>query len=353
MSLDCYSPYKIVHHQDKIKQLKAGEQTNPLQVQLVLSNRCNHRCSFCAYRMKDYLSNETFNDQDMLSYEKISEIINDCSDMGIKAIQITGGGEPTVHPLHKQVFTDILDKGMELALVSNGMALKEETCDILGDSSWVRISVDSSNPVSYSMIRNVNQQMFFKTINNIKNLVKYKRKNIIGVGFVLNKENYQEVYDAAKLFKEIGVDNFRISAAFTPMVFPYFKDIIEESKDLSRKAEELTDGNFKVFNLFNDRVKDMFEGTQDYKFCGTKELLAYIGADYNVYTCCTLAYNNKGKIGSIKEQSFKDLWIGEEKQKMFHNHSADLMCQHPCMYKNKNLFLNYCIKDNPQHINFI
>ena len=45
--------------------------------------------------------------------------------------------------------------------------------------------------------------------------------------------------------------------------------------------------------MFDDRVKDMFGEVQDYKFCRIKELLAYVGADYNVYTCCTLAYNKR------------------------------------------------------------
>ncbi len=29
-------------------------------------------------------------------------------------------------------------------------------------------------------------------------------------------------------------------------------------------------------------VKDIFEGVQDYDYCPIKELLSYIGADYNV-----------------------------------------------------------------------
>ena len=66
-----YSPFKIVHHQEKIAQLKRGEQPAPLQVQIIPSNACIHRCTFCAYRMKDYLSNEQFSEKDNLSFEKI------------------------------------------------------------------------------------------------------------------------------------------------------------------------------------------------------------------------------------------------------------------------------------------
>lgn len=350
---DEYSPYKIVHHPRLIEQLKNNEQTVPLQVQIIPSNVCNQRCSFCAYRMPDYLSNQKFNDREILSYEKIIEILDDCVEMGVKAIQYTGGGEPLVHPRIKDIFRETFKRGLDLSLVTNGMALDEELCDILGDASWVRVSVDCASPEIYSFIRNVPSKMYHKTIENIKTLVKYRRTSVIGVGFVVEKENYQEIGEAAKLFKSIGVDNFRISAAFTPMGFAYFNDFMNEAKRQSKEAESLTDENFTVFNLFNDRVGDTFVGMQNYNRCPMKDLLTYIGADYNVYTCCTLAYNERGLIGSIKEQSFKQLWEGEQKVKKFESHNPSIHCQHPCMFKGKNDFINYCIRTDAKHINYI
>lgn len=353
MIKDEYSPYKIIHHLDKIQQLKEDKQTNPLQIQIIPSNKCNQKCSFCAYRLKDYLSNELFDDKLMLSYEKIIETIDCLKEMNINAVQYTGGGEPLVHPRIYDIFKYTLNNNIELALVSNGMALNENLCDLLGDSSWVRISMDSCTPNMYSFLRQVSKNMFEKTINNIKTLVKYKRKNTIGVGFVVEKENYKEIYEAAKMFKEIGVDNFRISAAFTPFGYEYFTDFMNEAKELSSKAAELSDCNFTVFNLFNDRVKDNFEGVQDYSKCYIKDLLTYIAGDYNVYTCCTLAYNKKGLIGSIKDQSFKDLWESSVKTNFFDKHNPSCICRNPCMYKNKNEFIKYLVKKHPKHINFI
>lgn len=265
----------------------------------------------------------------------------------------TGGGEVLMHPRHYDFFQETFDRNIELALVSNGMALKEKTCDLLGDASWVRISVDCATEKTYSSMRKVSEKIFSRTIRNIMDLVKYKRSVVLGVGFVVNKDNYKEIFEAAKMFKDIGVDNFRISAAFTPDGYSYFDNIFDESAYLAKMAQELSDENFTVFNLFNDRMKDMFDGVQDYGFCPTKDLLAYIGADYNVYTCCTLAYNKKGKIGSIKDQSFKELWLGEEKRNMFASHDPNKRCKNPCLYKAKNEFINYCIKDKPKHINFI
>ena len=348
-----YSPFKIVHHLEKIAELREGSQPTPLQVQIIPSNVCNQRCTFCAYRMKDYLSNEQFQERDILSYEKIIETLECFVDMKIGAVHYTGGGEPLVHPRIYDVFKETISRNLELALVSNGMALNEKICELLGDASWVRISMDAATAPLYGFIRNVSPHTFDKVLENIKALVKHRRKSIIGVGFVVEHENYKQIYDAAKLFKELGIDNFRISAAFTPMGYEYFTDIFTEARELSKKAESLSDQNYTVFNLFNERVKDVFEGTQDYDFCPIKDLLAYIGADYNVYTCCTLAYNQRGYIGSIKNQSFAELWKSPEKIKKFKDHNPRFHCKHPCMYKGKNEFINYCTMKNPKHINFI
>jgi len=348
-----YSPFKIVHHLDKLIELKNNKPCVPLQVQMVPSNICNQRCTFCAYRMPDYLSNESFNDREMLSYEKIIETLDCMVRMGVPSIQYTGGGEPLVHPRIKDIFKATLNKKIELSLVSNGQALNEELCELLSESAWLRISVDSGSGQLYSLIRNVSKSKFDIVLNNIRTLVKYKKSNIIGVGYVVEKENYKEILEAAKLFKDIGVDNFRISAAFTPMGYKYFDSFMSEAKELCLAAQSLSTESFTVFNLFNDRVIDTFEGSQDYSFCPIKDLLTYIGADYSVYTCCTHAYNKLGLIGSLKEMYFENLWNSQSKIDMFSNHDPRKICQHPCMYKGKNEFINYCIKPQPKHINFI
>lgn len=348
-----YSPYKIVHHPEKIAQLKRNEQPTPLQVQIIPINACPQKCSFCAYRMKDYTSNEQFFEKDMLSFDKIVETLDCMKDMGIRGLQLTGGGEPLFHPKAHDILKSAFDRNMEIALVSNGQLLTEEMCELLGDAAWVRISMDAASPALYSLIRNVSKTIYTQVLHNIKTLVKYRKKSIIGVGYVVERENFKEIYEAAKIYKDLGIDNFRISAAFTPMGYDYFKDFQDEARDLSRKAESLSDKNFTVFNLFNDRVKDSFEGVQDYSKCPIKDLLTYIGADYNVYTCCTLAYNHRGFIGSIKDKSFKEVWESKEKVEFFAQHDPSKQCQHPCMYKNKNEFINYCTKPNPRHTEFI
>lgn len=353
MIKDEYSPYKLVHHPDVIAKLRSKEHFAPLQVHVVPTNRCNQNCSFCAYRMHGYSSSQNFGTGDVMPSAKLMETINSCANMGVKALQYTGGGEPTVHPNIEQAFELTYDCGLELALVSNGVNWSNKTIELLAGASWVRVSVDAFSPALYSKTRRVPEAHFHKMLANLKALAKTK-EGVLGVGFVITKENWQEVYQACRLFKEIGVDNFRISAAFTDKGLSYFDGWFEDARDLVLETvADFNDDNFTVFNLFNDRISDLFDGVQNYDFCGMKNLVPYIGADQIVYTCCTLAYNDLGVIGSIKDCTFEELWFSADVKEFLAKHNPRHRCRLPCMFEKKNEFIEYCIKSNPKHTAFI
>lgn len=350
---DVYSPYKVVHHINHLQDLKAGIQTVPIQVQMVPSNVCNQRCSFCAYRMKGSLSSEDFINTQTMDTEKVIECLDCFKSMGVRAVHYTGGGEPLVHGQITKIFKHTMDLGLDLALVTNGMAFSQEQIEMLSDVAWVRISVDAADSATYSKLRNTPERTMFQVNTNITELARVKKNMVLGVGFVVCKDNFQEIYEAARIYKEFGVDNFRISAAFHPDGYAHFDSFKDEAAHLAKAAESLSDDKFKVFNLFDERVKDVFMGTQDYDYCPIKDLLTYVGADYNVYTCCTLAYNKRGLIGSIKNQSFKTLWESHDKWEKFLTHNPRVHCKFPCMYAGKNKFINYCINNDAKHTSFI
>lgn len=344
--------------------MRAGLQPVPLQVQMIISDLCNHSCSFCAYRMDGYTSNEMFGEEDpithvvnnnpnrMIPYEKVLEILQDCKEMGVKAIQYTGGGEPTVHPKHKEIFERTLDLGLDLALVSNGTVLREGVPEILARGSWVRFSVDAGTKESYSSIRKVPESYFQRTLDNIKRVVQTPgRKAIVGVGFVVTRENFTEIKQAAEICRDLGVDNLRISAVFTPDDFEYHRTIYPFARDLAREVEQLSTPTFKVFNLFGDRVQDLVDQRPEYEFCSYMHLNTYIGGDQNVYTCCNNAYSRHGFMGSLRTRSFKDFWNSSVKKELYAEFKAS-SCER-CMFNNKNRFANYLLEKNPTHVNYV
>ena len=361
--MSIYGPQKLVHHLPLIKQIGRGIPFTPVHVQLILSDLCNQSCNFCAYRMEGYTSNQLFgigageernnNPNRMIPADKVQEILRDCSLLGVQAIQFTGGGEPTVHPAHVEAISECLKLGMQAALVSNGVLWSERLRDVLLGAAWVRVSVDAANARTYSRIRGVSEGHFSRAIGNLRELCLLKRLRgsqvAIGVGFVVTKDNWQEVCEAAKLAKETGADNFRISGIFQNEGAKYFAEFYEAASDLCQQAQELSGDGFMVFNNFTDRVADQ-EHRPDYERCGYQHLTTYIGGDQNVYRCCNTSYNERGLLGSIKDRSFREFWLSDETHAKLCDFDAR-GCDR-CQFNGQNHFINYALQAATPHVAF-
>lgn len=362
MKQNPYSANKLIYHPEKLLQIRNNEQPLPVHVLIVISDLCNQDCHFCAYRMSGYINNEVFsiiqpdgqvnrNPNRMIPYEKLQEILHDCKRMGVRAIQLSGGGEPTVHPQFGQYVSDILDADIDLGLVTNGLMLKEKDMDNLARSCWVRVSIDAGTPETYSKTRNVSKDHYKRVRENITKLAARDRKATLGIGFVVTKENYRELEDACRQYKEWGADYTRVGGFFQNEGSAYYSEIIDELTETCKRLEKLNDDGYTVYNNFQDRIDDLEQGSPDYGYCGIMNLTTYIGADLNVYTCCNNSYSKKGTIGSLKDQGFYDLWTGEEKRKMFAE--FDPRSCEKCMYNNKNKSILSLVNMPSGHNNFI
>lgn len=352
---DLYSPYKIVHHPDRIQQLRDGVQTVPLHVQFVPSNVCNNGCVFCPYRMQDYPSNQLFDPRIFMPREKVLESLDCFEDMGVKSVLYSGGGEPTCHPNFSEFMYATVTHGLDLGLITNGLALRPEDCSFLGGAAnWVRVSLNAGTPHTYEVVHRRPELFFHQVLDHIATLVEYRTKAVIGVGFMVSRESWQDIPAFIDKMWELGVNNVRLSAVSTAEGSRYFEGWKDEAIDLARAAQKRSTADFKVFDLFSDRLYDMDKAGEPYPLCPCKDLITYVGADCNVYTCCILAYNKAGLIGSIKDQTFKQLWEGRAKHDMFKTFDPLCRCRdHICTYRQKNEFISYCVKADPLDVNFI
>jgi len=360
--MEPYASNKASLHLKQLVQLRQGEQPYPVHVQVIVSDYCNQDCSFCAYRMSGYSSNELFkiidengtvnnNPRRMIPWEKLKEIINDCSEMGVKAIQVTGGGEPTLHPNFNELCELILNKGIGLAVVTNGLLMNKRRAEILANATWTRISVDAGKPETYSKIRNVPKQELAIVEKNVCYLTSLPRKVCVGIGFVVVAENHLEIVDACRQFKAWGVDNVRLSAVFQNDDHKFYDGIYERILEQIAEAKTYNDDRFKIFNNFSSRYADLEQGSPDYKNCGYMNFCTYIGGDQHVYTCCVNAYNHRGQIGSLKNMGFRELWDSRKKQEFFNDFDAR-NCPR-CMFNDKNRAINQLIAEPQSHDNFV
>lgn len=366
MSADAYSAIKVIHHPERMKAYRSGDAFAPSHVEIILSDWCNQNCAFCAYRMDGYTTNALFgvesedgrenNPKRRLETAKVIEILDDCAEMGVGAIQFTGGGEPAAHPDHTKIFGAVLDRGMELALVTNGVMLSKDDISLLGSSAaWVRVSIDAGNDETYSSVRRVPKGQYSRALAAVKGLAEEKRRArsgvVIGVGFVVTPDNWTDVIEATMKAKALGADNIRISAMFSSDDEKPYLHFYDQARDLVRQARECASSEFDVYDRFGDRVEDLRMKSPDYARCGYQHFTTYIGGDLNVYRCCNTAYNERGLLGSLKDQRFAEFWLSPENQASLREFHAPGCSR--CQFNQINRVIAYAAEARPRHANFV
>lgn len=358
-----YSTDKAINHHKSLAILQDGGQPYPVHVQIIPSDYCNQDCNFCAYRSSNYDANPLFkiiepdgtvnhNPKRIIPWPKLQSIVHDCKEMGVRAIQLTGGGEPTLYPQFPQLLNLIIDSGIEFAIVTNGVLAGRSSHHRMAEATWLRFSIDCGNAKTYSRIRSVPEAEFSLVFKNIRTLVNApNRKAVIGVGFVITEDNYNEVVECAHLCKEAGVDNLRISALFQSDHTHYFEKFLPVAQEQLQKVQELATPEFRIFNNFTSRYNDLAQRRPDYSFCPVMHFTTYIAGDQHVYTCCVNSYNLRGDIGSLETQGFKELWDSHHKKKMFDGFDAQ-GCP-LCMFNDKNKSIHKILELPKSHENFV
>lgn len=324
------SSLKPAWHIDRILALRAGEDIIPTHLHLIMSDFCNQNCHFCSYRMDGGFSTELFggeNPKRFMPTAKAKEILRDYHDLGGKAVQFQGGGEPTVHEDHLEIIGYAQSLGLETGLVTNGVRLKDH--EVFRNLDWLRISLDAGTEETYEKIRE--SKAWSKVVKNLSLAASFD-KPLTGAGFVVTRENYREIAEAALIVKDAGLSFMQVSALFSDEGRSYYRDMDIEIPDYGW-----------IVDKFTGRLG--YDVPPDYEFCGYQQFTLYIGADLNVYTCCANAYTLHGKIGDLKEQGFRT-WIARTRRKF------DARSCKNCPFHEQNRVINYLINDQ-QHVNFV
>lgn len=322
----------------------------------------------CAYRMPGYTSSQLFsgdaeqirfpiNPNRQIPTEKALEIVDSCAQLGVEAIQLTGGGEPSIHPGICEVIGRIRDYGLKWSLVSNGYSWPDGLFDRVPSASWVRISVDSANPDSYAQIRQTPRTAFDRVLGNITRMRAEidaaETATTLGFGFVVTPENHSEVYEAARLAKNSGAHNIRFSAMFSQDGMKPYEGIaknVQAGIELARSDFE--DDDFQIVGRFSLALANLRQARPDYERCAYQRFTTYIGGDLNVYVCCVYSYNEHGLIGSIRDRSFADFWRADETREFFEDFDAR-SCER-CQFNDRNRALNAAIDaERPDHVEFV
>ena len=197
---------KVLLYKDNLDGIIDGKLRPPIELSLDPCNACNLKCKWCnAWRVTG--------ENKIMSKEDLFWTIKEVADWGVKGVCMAGGGEPTLHPNLGEAIELCTAKGLESAIISNGLMWSDELIKVMAKHMrWIGVSVDSGKTETFRKEKGIDG--FDQVIDNIKQLVKERNKTKSNVGitfkFVIHMLNQAEIYDTCKLAKEIGVDSIHI-----------------------------------------------------------------------------------------------------------------------------------------------
>ncbi|MGI8838850.1 MAG: SPASM domain-containing protein [Pyrinomonadaceae bacterium] len=231
-------------------------------------------------------------------------------------------GEPLVAKRSVMAAMKLLvDAGLRVGIFTNGVLMDESTWETIVRIAYVHLSLDAARGVTYGLLKYGNRlngtAQFDQALNNLRNLVKFKENTPgsaleINASFILYPENYREVFEAAKILKDIGVTFFRVKRDISGQRLLTSDQKQEALKLLDRIRNELVGEGFQLVEIH--RLNHEEEMERSFSRCLITELVAAIGSDGHLYPCNYHPRPGGATYGSVIDATFREVWEGSKRK---------------------------------------
>jgi MoaA/NifB/PqqE/SkfB family radical SAM enzyme len=362
---------KLAWHRDRLAAWLRGERIAPITIDCSLTTNCSYRCIYCygqLQRMEEHAS---------LGRDVIMRFLDDCAEIGVKAISFVSDGESTCNPHLYEAILRGKSNGLDMALGTNGYLLKDERLsDILPALTYLRFNISAGERDRYAEIHGCAKECFDKVCNTIKKAVAIKNGKklsvTLGLQMVLLPEFEDQLLPLAELGKECGADYLVIKHCSDDEEGSLGVDYSKYAKLIERikAAEARSTEGYQVQAKWS---KILSGGGRCYTRCYGPPFIIQLSGT-GLVAPCGMVFNDKYKylhIGNITEKSFKEIWQSERYWEVMNYIASDAFnaqtdCGTLCLQHKVNEFL-WELKKNPsslatggdgggprpQHVNFI
>ena len=359
--------HKLLWHQDRINRWLAGDHIAPITIDCSLTQACTYNCVYCYGKLQ-------YNRGRSLSKNAIFRFLDDCAEIGVKAVSIVSDGESTCSPHLYGAIARGKANGLDIALGTNGYLLRDDRLpDILPALTYLRFNISAGEERRYRDIHGAPDGAFAKVLGTIGEAVKVKAAGnlpvTIGLQMVLLPEYADQVLPLAELGRKLGVDYLVIKHCSDDeqgslgVEYDKYQDIIP----LLHEAETLSDESYLVKAKWS---KILSGGKRRYSACyGPPFILQLSGT--GLVAPCGMLFNERYKkfhIGNINDTPFKTIWQSERYKEVMRSiaspdFDARTMCGTLCLQHKVNEYL-WELKQSgrplpgpsfpePSHVNFI
>jgi len=340
---------------DKIQSTNWQKGTDgPLIVELDTTEACDLACPGC-------ISEEIMADN-KLSSKRLMEIGKEFKDIGVKGVVLIGGGEPLSHPKIGDFIEYLGENDIAIGITTNGTFIHKNLETIAKYSSWTRVSMDAATTEMFEILRPTKGggSKFDLVINNMKNLAKIKTGKL-GYSFLIRTEvegdrivsNIHEIYDAAKLAREIGCDYFEVKPSYqyrnnaVHSLVKHPKEHLDQARHEIERLNELVTDNFSIIKAItlDASLKGGEETLQpkEYTTCPATELRTLVTPS-GVYVCPYWRGKQQFNVGNILENSLQDIWHSSRRKEVQTWLDPSKHCGFNCLRHETNLEIFKIIK---------
>ncbi|MBU2459311.1 MAG: hypothetical protein KKB29_03035 [Nanoarchaeota archaeon] len=124
--------FKLARHSQLVEYLE-GEQIFPIEVEISPSRVCNAKCPVCFYGKEE----ERIRGPKYFEESRMEKLIEEFSVLGVKSIDWSGGGEPTLHPSFPQFAEWAKQNGIKQGLFTNALEPIQYDPSLF---EWIRVT---------------------------------------------------------------------------------------------------------------------------------------------------------------------------------------------------------------------
>ena len=353
-----FQSMKILAHADRLDQIVRGERPYPLDWHIYSSNQCNHSCQFCLFIQ----NGEQQHYHVKLPRSVLLRAVSDAYQSGAVLIHFSGGGEPLLnrHTLEAMHLAQALAaerppgirNQLKVALSTNGTHL---TPEVAAEVDYIRVSLNAGTPEQHRATNHAGQPAhpgdWERILANIAQSAPHRRGDI-GLAFVVEYENYQDIPAFCRVAADLGVDFVHIRPGFyyDPELDARTRAVMDESAKLCAFAKwELRDRPLKIF-----AINEKFEGywtPRTYHACRAVWTGVCLRATGDFAVCQDRTDLTFGHEPSYKDgASFEDVWHSAEHQAVvarIHDGAGGELGKCPrCVWHQRNLSLTAIENDD-------
>lgn len=216
---------KFWRHKDQLASYREGTGRTVVSTHISPEGVCNLKCKYCSVTYREITNR--------IPIEIIKKYVDDLVSRGLKAAILTGGGEPTLYPHLNELVRYIKDeKGISVALITNGTQTHRVEKTVWKAFSWVRVSIN----------------LFEQWETKIKLPLDYLDGNcVVGSSFVCTEDHQDHATIDVSTLKRVAAVATKLGATYIrllPNCLLPQKELIASHEDLDHILEQVDDSRF-------------------------------------------------------------------------------------------------------------